>query len=372
MKAFVSSLIRGHEDLRDAAIGAVRALGGEVIRAEDFPAMASSPQVACLNGVRESDVVILILAELYGAKQASGISATHEEFRTAKDTKPVLAFVRSPPAGPREPDQEAFVREVQGWVGGYFTGQFTGPEDLRQAVTRSLHQWELSRARSAADPAEMLQRATGLLPRNDRHYQHQGISVVTAIAGGPRQPVLRPAKLEDPSFAERLEQMALFGPSKIFTTKRGTDHKLEGNSIVIAQERGASFSVDELGQVLVSIPLESEARGAPQALVEEDVAAAIAAGLRFAAAILDEIDPTRGLQHVVPAVTVLGASYHPWMRRAEVERSNGGMSMRMGSDVLPPTHLTPPERNRAALSQELDVLVEDLTTLLRRVYRRDR
>jgi len=33
--------------------------------------------------------------------------------------------------------------------------------------------------------------------------------------------------------------------------------------------------------------------------------------------------------------------------------------------------LTPPEHNRAALSQELDALVEDLTTLLRQMYRKE-
>ncbi|WP_338661278.1 DUF4062 domain-containing protein [Pararoseomonas sp. SCSIO 73927] len=372
MRIFVSSPITGHEDLRAAVMSAIRGLGHEVICAEDFPAMASSPQVACLDGVRASDAVVLILAERYGARQASGKSATHEEFLVARDTRPVFAFVRNSRTGTREPEQDAFVREVQAWVDGLFTQPFQTPDDLREVVTRAIHQWELSRARVAVDPAELLERATGLLPRQSRHYHHHGVSVAVGISGGPRQSVLRPARLEDPALADRLQQLALFGPSKFFTTRRGTEHGLKGSALEIGQERGASFSVDELGGVRVIVPLESDARGAPQALVEEDVSAAIRTGLQFGATILEEVDPTRALRQIVPVVTIQGASYHPWMRRAEVERSNGGMSMRMGSEAMPVTHLTPPERSRAALVQELDVLVEDLTTLLRRAYRTER
>ncbi len=102
MKVFVSSLITGHEDLRTAAMSAIRGLGHEVIRAEDFPATASSPQVACLGGVRASGAVILILAERYGATQASGKSATHKEFLAARDTRPVFAFISGRTPGGRD------------------------------------------------------------------------------------------------------------------------------------------------------------------------------------------------------------------------------------------------------------------------------
>lgn len=122
----------------------------------------------------------------------------------------------------------------------------------------------------------------------------------------------------------------------------------------------------------MTVPLASETRGALQALVEEDVSAAIRIALRFGSTILDEVDPTKALRRVVPVVTIQGTSYHPWMQQAEVERSNGGMSMKIGSETMPITNLTPPERSRAALIQELEVLVEDLTTLLRRAYRAER
>ena len=80
MKVFVSSVISGFEPFRSAARTAVETLRHEPIMAEDFGASARSPQVACLQGLRDADLVILALGDAYGPVQSgSGISATHEE-----------------------------------------------------------------------------------------------------------------------------------------------------------------------------------------------------------------------------------------------------------------------------------------------------
>ncbi len=50
MKVFVSSVIRGFEPFREAAVRAAQTLGHEVIRAEDFGASPDSPQQVCLAG----------------------------------------------------------------------------------------------------------------------------------------------------------------------------------------------------------------------------------------------------------------------------------------------------------------------------------
>lgn len=66
MRIFISSLISGFEPFRNAARSAVRSLGHEPVVAEDFGAMAASPQVACLQGLRSADLVVLMLGERYG------------------------------------------------------------------------------------------------------------------------------------------------------------------------------------------------------------------------------------------------------------------------------------------------------------------
>ena len=93
MKIFVSSLILGMKSQRSQAREAIEALRHQPIMAEDFGARPSSPQVACLTGLRQSELIILILGARYGTPQESGLSATHEEYREARGNKPVLVFV---------------------------------------------------------------------------------------------------------------------------------------------------------------------------------------------------------------------------------------------------------------------------------------
>ena len=94
MKIFISSLISGMERERTLAKKVIKRLGNDFLSAEDFPAQINSPQVACLQGLRQSGLVVLILNEAYGEIQASGLSPTHEEYREAKDTRPIIAFIK--------------------------------------------------------------------------------------------------------------------------------------------------------------------------------------------------------------------------------------------------------------------------------------
>jgi Domain of unknown function (DUF4062) len=150
MRVFISSVIGGFEAFRAAAAAAVASLGHEAITAETFEAGVSSPRVACLRGVREADVVILILGASYGTVQAvSGLSATHEEYRDAKDHRPVIAFIQE--GIDREPAQAEFVREVQDWSGGLLRSGFRTTKELRDAVTKALHRFELSAAAAPVD-----------------------------------------------------------------------------------------------------------------------------------------------------------------------------------------------------------------------------
>jgi hypothetical protein len=111
MKVFISSLITGMESLRAAAKEAVSQLGHDPVMAEDFGVRPNSPQVACLDGLRKSGLVILILGEDYGTIQSTGLSATYEEYREAKNRHPVIAFVQE--GVQRKGEQAAFVKEVQ-------------------------------------------------------------------------------------------------------------------------------------------------------------------------------------------------------------------------------------------------------------------
>ncbi|SMQ94521.1 DUF4062 domain-containing protein [Xanthomonas fragariae] len=144
MKIFISSLITGMEAERAAVKQAIELFGHEAIMAEDFGARASSPQVACLNGVREADLVMLVLGPRYGAKQAGGVSATHEEVNEARNRKPLLMFVQS--GMEAELDQAALIKEIGKWQGGQHWDGFVSADDLGPKAARAIHKFQLMQA----------------------------------------------------------------------------------------------------------------------------------------------------------------------------------------------------------------------------------
>ena len=145
MEAFVSSVVREFEEFREAACRGAGLVVDQVLRFEDFPPLTDPSRKACLDGVLQADVVVLVLGARYGTPQpSSGLSPTHEEYREAgRLGRPVLALVQS--GVNREPEQDAFVQEVQGsgdWGEGVLTGRFSTPEQLRDEVIRGLSRYQ--------------------------------------------------------------------------------------------------------------------------------------------------------------------------------------------------------------------------------------
>lgn len=100
-KVFISSVIAEYTEHREAVAAAARAVNCEVIRSEDFNARPETPQQACLNALRMSDIVMFALGATYGKHQSSGLSATHEEWKEAiEEQKPIqnskmISFVKT-------------------------------------------------------------------------------------------------------------------------------------------------------------------------------------------------------------------------------------------------------------------------------------
>lgn len=363
MEIFISSVIAGYEAYRAAAAEAIETLGHRVIRAEDFAASPGSPQQACLAAVREADLVVLLMGASYGAVQSSGQSATHEEYREARDDKPVLVFVES--GVDREEAQREFLAEVQAWSTGHFRAGFSSPDELKAAIIRALHEYELALSAGPADEEDMASRARALV--EDRRRGGGEPLLVVGVAGGPYQQVLRPAGLEDPELARDLQQEALFGDHPVLDSAEGTDVRVVGNALELRQRR-ASLLVDESGAVRVTQPARHDRdrrSGDLAALIEEDIVASVCHALGFAGWLLDRVDPVGRMSDVVVAVRLLDAGYLPWRTRAEHQASPNAGTMGMGDDdqtVL----LTPARRHRQALTHDTDRLATGLTTLLRR------
>ncbi|MEA9559573.1 DUF4062 domain-containing protein [Xanthomonas prunicola] len=370
MKIFISSLITGMEAERAAVKQAIELLGHQAIMAEDFGARASSPQVACLNGVREADLVILVLGPRYGAKQAGGVSATHEEVHEARNRKPLLMFVQS--GMEAEPDQADLIREIGNWQGGQLWDGFVSADELGQKATLAIHRFQLTQAVAPLDPTGLRDRALTLFPRIERGYQQSGAVLQLAVAAGPDSTVLRPAEMEAQLLLDAMQKHALFGAPAVFDRSLGMKAGLNGEALVLVQEAqrsdGASIRLWPNGDVLISLPVPPPERGMGlSVVVEEDIAGKLEAAIGYAAWLLAHIDPTERLSHVVPVVRLLGEHAGAWRTRAEHEASPNSMqvSYREGEHQAP-VLLSPAHRVRQSLSMDAQRIGEDLVVLLRR------
>jgi hypothetical protein len=363
VKVFISSVIAGMEEYRAAAWEAAQSLGCTVIAAEDFGASPSSPQQVCLAGVREADMVVLLLGARYGTPQRSGLSPTHEEYHEARGRKPVLVFVQT--GVTRETDEEKFVEEVSGWEGGQYREPFDSPASLQAVATGALHRWVLSQQAGPVNEAELTARVVALLPQRSTYAAGAPLLHV-AVAGAPTHQVLRPGDLDDPALQTAMEQEALFGERPVFDRGQGVQASVSGTTLVIRQPN-AEITVDEQGSVRVSRPAR-DASGWPGAgipsLVEEDVRDRVANAIRYAGWVLDRTDPTHRLSRVALTCRLDGVGYLPWRTRAEIAASPN--QARLGFPGREAADSPPVVLSRTALLMDVARQAEDITVRLRR------
>lgn len=369
MKVFISSLISGFEAERHAARRAVTSLRHEPVMAEDFSARPDSPQIACLQQLRESDVIVLVLGANYGFVPAdSAISATHQEYREAQKTKSVLAFIQQ--GVTPDPEQSRFIEEVQAWEDGLFRAGFAGSEDLQDGITRALYDYTLANAVGPVDEADLVARANALIPAESRN-QVSSSFLVLAVAGGPVQRILRPVEMEEKSLSEGLQQAAMFGPNRLFDRSKGIEAGLENGDLIIRQERGASILLTEQGSMLLRAPLDDpEPAGrlgfGGMIIIEETVQQQLTTSLAFAAEVVERIDPTQRLTNIAVAVSIAGAEYLAWRTRAQNEaRPNSMQTGITGRHGRRPVSLAV---RRAALRLDRSNLIEDILVPLRRQF----
>ncbi|GEM_PF-2511218 len=148
-RVFISSVMRGYETKRAAVRRAIEELADaghaiQAVTAELLPASAEPPREATLKKVIESDIYLAILGKRYGyINPETGLSATHEEYRTARDhRKPILIFLEELPPGEEPEDlQKAFIQEVKDYLQGHYIKKFRNEDQLRYEVYRALERW---------------------------------------------------------------------------------------------------------------------------------------------------------------------------------------------------------------------------------------
>src|SRR5258708_7215708 len=132
-RVFISSVIEGFEEFRQAAAEGVEAGGGEPVMVERFPSLARSPRNACLDGVQSADAYLGVIGQRGGWRTPSGALAVEEEFEEARRRSlPTLVFLQE---ASRDAEAERLAGKLSDYVGGRFRTTFTKPVELREKVT---------------------------------------------------------------------------------------------------------------------------------------------------------------------------------------------------------------------------------------------
>jgi hypothetical protein len=140
MRVLISSVRKGLEEERDALPGLITAVGHTPVRFEDFSAQNEPSREACLRGVAESDIYLLILGPRYGHRfPDTGQSPTHEEWTAATAAGKIRVIYRK--QGVQfDPEQQELSREIGNYTTGVFHDSFSATAELLTKVAAKLRE----------------------------------------------------------------------------------------------------------------------------------------------------------------------------------------------------------------------------------------
>jgi hypothetical protein len=136
-RVFVSSVVKGFEEYREAARRGIIQAGGEpVLVNEDFPALDTSSRNACLDGVDSCDIYTVVVGERGGWTAPSGKLVVEEEYDQArKGKKRILAFIQNVD---RDDDANRFVAALSDYTDGLFRRSFETVGELEAQVANAV------------------------------------------------------------------------------------------------------------------------------------------------------------------------------------------------------------------------------------------
>lgn len=135
-RVFVSSVMEGYSDYREAARNGIIAADGEPVLVEDFPGLPISSRNLCLDGVASCDILIIIVGDRGGWSAPSGKLVIEEEYDEASHLKkPIIVFIQD-----IKHDEKAqeFIQKLSDYVDGNFRKIFATTTDLTEEVKKAL------------------------------------------------------------------------------------------------------------------------------------------------------------------------------------------------------------------------------------------
>jgi len=313
-RVFVSSVIQGFGEYREAARRGIKEAGGEpVLVNEDFPSLDTSPRNACLDAVDSTDIYLGIIGERGGWQTPSGRLVIEEEYDQARARKlPILMFLQDIE---RDSSAQRFADEVSDYLHGSFRITFRTADELEAAVGQALKPHISAANRPLVDKAMMMHEFQS-------SHTNQGQTGLRFLLSPERQEeILDPVTLGSDDFKKQIYALGHSGERALFSYQKPKEGRVEGDSLVIHQEdqyrpgdpiEDVRVQIRESGKIIVDSNVTGRVlRGDQHGLLsmyviaEEDVEDALRADFQFAAAIFDKFDPYKRHRRFVYNVALI-------------------------------------------------------------------
>ena len=240
-RVFVSSVMTGYEEYRDAARAGIRQAGCDAVLAEHFAAQGTSSRNACIDGVQSTDALVLLLGPRYGWVAPSGRSATEEEYQEAcRRHMPILVFVQDGMS--TEPDQQEFVDRVEDYIHGHFRRSFQSSDDLTRFVKEAVMERDLRAVpQNLGDAEGRIREALNRRPPENQ----QSVWMKTAWTTLRNEEVVDPLVLTDDDFKKQVLRLGHDCEPALFRYERPKQTEAGASRFSIIQGASRGGMADE-------------------------------------------------------------------------------------------------------------------------------
>lgn len=368
-RIFISSIMDGYRDRRDAARTAVESIGGDPVMAEDFSAGTTSPRNACLDGIASADVCVVIVGPRGGWTTPAGKLVVEEEYEEAVRRNLLISVYIED--GPRDASAEDLAARLSDYVSGHFRATFATADDLREVMTRHL--------RGIIQPLRLpMMDAKELTDRLSEPYEIQYQTTARLVVGPERsEEVVDRVMIGSADFLDTVLAMGHSAPSKVFDYRGSKEHTLQNDALIVqesaARRRYAAPTTRleitpeglvTLDKVVSPDDTEDPFDGAGTFfLVRSDIDHALTAMFAFVGQLYNAIDRFQRHQRFLYGVSFAGIGFRSLADRIE-KRSSYSMASNLDGPVVieQPRVIT-----RSVLTRPADEVARTITLLERRI-----
>ena len=342
-RVFVSSVMEGFREMREAARLGIEDAAGVPVLVEDLPSLDETPRNACLDGVESCDVVVLVVGARGGWKAPSGKLAVEEEAEYARRLgMPLLVYLQDVP---RDDGAEGLAAQLGDWVGGRFRTRFSTPEELRSLVRQGVERATSTMEYPVRNMDEMRELASEPLESADEVF----LRIV--LTPERDEEAIDPVRLQSDELPNEIYEVGHRKSIGFWSYSKAKSHEITDNRLVMRQMEHshgegpaecAALKLSENGTLVVETNVTGRIRRdrdrsgfglESHVLAVEDLKGEIDRCFAFGSAVYELLDPCGRHRRFMYQATILGVGYRTFEWDPQ-PRSSYSIEMRGPEDEI--------------------------------------